>query len=145
MRSMIFRQKKYSLLPECTYIQWMSEYGTTKIQSMLKSEFRQVGFQTFGPLELHPNCLKSKLTTSTIKQHLNAIINALQVDRGLGCKKSHLNVVLCFVIVPFYFSVWNPNSEFCLNFLEFGFQTEKSVWNPNCLETGRNWTVWNPN
>ena len=35
--------------------------------------------------------------------------------------------------------------KFRLDFLEFGFQTEKSVWNPNCLETGRNWTVWNPN
>ena len=47
-----------------------------------------------------------------------------------------------------------PNFLSHLDFLEFGFQTEKSVWNPNvfdrildtiwnpnCLQTGQNWTV----
>ena len=73
----------------------MSEYRTTEIQTMLKSElkgvrnsdssdFRQFGFQTFGLLELHLNCLKSKLTIPTIIQQLNAIFNVLQVDRGIG-------------------------------------------------------------
>ena len=130
----------------------MSEYRTTEIQTMLKSErkgvrnsdssdFRHSGFWNY----VHLNCLKSKLKTPTIIQHLNAIINALQVDMGIGIKKIAFRVDLCFVIIPFYISVWNPNSKFRLYFLEFGFQTEKSVWNPNCLETERNWTVWNPN
>ena len=45
----------------------------SEIQTMPKSEqsseFRQSGFQMFGLLELHLNCLKSELATSTIKQH----------------------------------------------------------------------------
>ena len=53
-----------------------AEIGTNLI-------FRQLGFQTFGLLEIQPNCLKSKLTTPTIMQHLNAIIIALQVDGGI--------------------------------------------------------------
>ena len=65
-------------------------------------------------------------------------------DGGIGLKRIALDVVLCFTIIPFYFNVWNPNSKFRLDFLEFRLQTEKSVWNPNCLETEHNLTVWNP-
>ena len=63
----------------------MSEIQTAEIGTEGSSEFRQFGFQTFGLLEVqHLNCLKSKLTTPTIIQHLSAIINALQVDMGVG-------------------------------------------------------------
>ena len=63
----------------------MFEYGMTETNyAEIRTEgdlvFRQLEFQTFGLLELQPNCLKIKLTTPTIMQHLNAISNALQVD-----------------------------------------------------------------
>ena len=101
-------------------IQWKSRSRTTvnvwnpncqhanyaEIQMEGSSEFRQFGFQTFGLLELHLNCLKSKLATSTIIQHLNAL-----GDGGSGLKRIALNVVLCFTIIPFYFNVWNSNSR----------------------------------
>ena len=49
----------------------MSEIQTAEIGMEGSSEFRQLGFQTFGLLELHLNCLKSELATT--KQHLNVI------------------------------------------------------------------------
>ena len=57
-----------------------------------------------------------------------------------------------------FYPVWNPNFLSHLDSLKFRFQREISVRNqnifvlisytvrnPNCLETGRKWTVWNQN
>ena len=69
----------------------MSEYRTAEIQTMLKSEVKGVrnsdrsDFRHSGLLELHLGTTPEIQTDHlTIIQHLNAIINALQVDRRFG-------------------------------------------------------------
>ena len=62
----------------------MSEYGTTEIQTMLKSERKGVRISDIQAFGTTRQLSDTKLTTPTIIQHLNAIINALQVDGGVG-------------------------------------------------------------
>ena len=82
----------------------MSEYGTTEIQTMLKSALKGVwnsDSSDFRLLELHLNGLKSKLTTPTVIQQLNAIINAFQVDMGVGIQKIAFKCCLMLCYYPF--------------------------------------------
>ena len=132
-------------------LQWMSEIQTAKIQTMQKSEqkgIRNLDSSDLGHLGLWNTPQLSEIWTGHPHHNMYNIwmlfIKYLPPsgDGGSGLKRKALNVVLCFQLrIPFYFNVWNPNSQVPFWFLECGFQTEESVWNPNCLETGHSWTV----
>ena len=113
----------------------MSKIQTATIGTEGSSEFRQFGFQKFGFLELHLNCLKSKLATFTVIQHLNTICKyypfggsglkrmlyyASQLSLFIHCLKSKLKV-------PFrFFRVLIADRKKCLKSKISGNRTQLS-------------------
>ena len=80
----------------------MSEIQTAEIQTAEigtegSTEFRQFRFQSFGLLELHLNCMKSELATSTILQLLNAISTELSEIQTSSDFRPSLYIYLFFL------------------------------------------------